>query len=219
MGAAGARTEPRVHVVVADDHPLYRDGIRRAIQARIELELVGVCADGDEALKAIHRTRPDVAVLDLRLRGQTGLQILEAVRASGCETEVLILSAHCESALVHEAFVAGAAGYLSKDADRKAVCDAVLAVAHGDPVFPGSIGSGLVREMRTHARSGQPRPTPREREILGLIARGLTAPEIARCLYVGQTTVKTHLHRLYDKLGVSDRAAAVAEGMRRGWLR
>jgi two-component system nitrate/nitrite response regulator NarL len=209
----------RVTVLVADDHPLFRDGIARAVSARPDLELVAEAADGREALDRIRELSPAVAVVDLRLPGLDGLEILNAVRRDGLPTRILMLSAATDGPLVFEAVSGGAAGYLSKSADRTEVCDAVAAIARGETVLDPQLQSGLLEEVRARGVADtRPVLTPRETEILRLIAEGLSAPEIGRRLYLSTATVKTHLGHLYEKLGVSDRAASVAEAMRRGLL-
>ena len=205
-------------VVVADDHPLFRDGLTRRIADRPELDLVGEASDGADALAAIRSLRPDVAVLDIRMPRLDGIKIAAAVTRDGLETRVMILSAHLESALVFKALAAGARAFLSKDADRGEVCEAIIAVARGEVVLPPGVHSGLVGQIRANAPRDTLSLTLREREVLALIADGASAPQIGRQLHLSTGTVKTHLARLYEKLGVSDRAAAVAEAMRRGLL-
>ena len=209
----------RVTVLVADDHPLFRDGIARAVAARPDLELVAEAADGREALERIRELSPAVAVVDLRLPGLDGLEVLNAVRRDGLPTRILMLSAATDGPLVFEAVSGGAAGYLAKSADRTEVCDAVAAIARGETVLDPGLQTGLLEEVRARGVADtRPVLTPRETEILRLIAEGLSAPEIGRRLYLSTATVKTHLGHLYEKLGVSDRAASVAEAMRRGLL-
>ena len=126
-----------------------------------------------------------------------------------------MLSAFTDSGLVYEALQTGASGYLPKEAKRDEIVDAVLACARGETVLPAELTAGLVSELRVRRASDTPVLTDREREILNMIATGKSLPEIAKELYLGVTTVKTHVQHLYEKLGVSDRAAAVAEAMRR----
>jgi two-component system nitrate/nitrite response regulator NarL len=129
-----------------------------------------------------------------------------------------VLSAFTESGVVYKALEEGAAGFIPKEARREQIVDAVLACARGENVVPPELASGLVSEIRLRASNDAPALTDREREILKLIAGGRSLPEIAGQLYLGVTTVKTHVQHLYEKLGVSDRAAAVAEAMRRGLI-
>ena len=212
-----ASRKQRVRVLVADDHPLYREGIIRAVKDRPDLELVGEAGDGRAALARIKELEPDVAVLDIRMPGLEGTQVLSALRQDGNATEVLFLSAFMESELAYATVAQGARGYLSKESSRQEICDAIVSVSRGDTALAPQIQSGLASEIHRRERSnGRPALSPRESEVLQLTAEGRSAPDIARELDVSPTTVKTHLGALYEKLGVSDRAAAVAEGMRRG---
>jgi two-component system nitrate/nitrite response regulator NarL len=209
----------RVSVVVADDHPLFREGIERAVRERPELELVGSAADGREALELVRELEPVVAVLDLRLPGLDGLQILNAITRDHMPTRVLILSASGDAELVFQAVQGGAAGYFRKEADRQTILDAISAVARGRTVIDPELHAGVFDQIRLRG-TDEDRPilTAREKEVLGLMAEGLSGPQIADRLIVALPTVKTHQARLYEKLGVSERAAAVAEAMRRGLL-
>jgi two-component system nitrate/nitrite response regulator NarL len=210
---------PVITVVVADDHPLFRDGIVRAVRERPALKLIGEASDGREALQRICELRPDVAVLDLKLPGLDGLQVVRALRRDGVSCRVLMLSAFTEGPVVHELLSAGAAGYLSKSVERTQVCDAIEVLARGGTMLDASLQDGLLAAIQAQgAKAGRPWLTDRESEILVLIAEGLSAPGIGSRLHLAPGTVKTHLSHLYEKLGVSDRAACVAEAMRRGLL-
>jgi two-component system nitrate/nitrite response regulator NarL len=205
-------------VIVADDHPLYRDGITRAIKQRPDLELVGECDDGRAALAMIQELQPRVAVLDMSLPSLTAVQIATAVSDAGLPTRVLVLTAYTQSELVYDSIAAGARGYLLKDVTRDAVCDAIARVARGGTAFAPEIHEGLASEIRARRDDTRPKLTTREREVLTLLAEGRSGPEIARLLFLSPATVKTHLANLYDKLEVSDRAAAVAKALREGVL-
>jgi two-component system, NarL family, nitrate/nitrite response regulator NarL len=209
----------RVTVLVADDHPIYREGIVRAINERPDLELVGEAADGREALEKIQALGPEVAVLDIRMPGLDGTQVLSAMRRDGLATEVLFISAFMEPELAYKTVAAGARGYLSKEASRQEVCEAIITIARGGTALAAEAQAGLATEIQERERSGgPPQLTAREHEVLRLVAQGLSAPDIGKEIHLSVTTVKSHLHSLYEKLGVSDRAAAVAEAMRRGML-
>ena len=209
----------RVQVVVADDHPLFRDGIERAVRERPDFELIGAAADGREALALIRERAPRVAVLDLRLPGLDGFGVLNAVTRDGLPTRVLILSASGDAELVYRAVQGGAAGYSRKESDRQAILDAIAAVARGETVIEPGLQAGVFDQIRVRAaHEDRPILTEREREVLALMADGRSGPQIADELIIALPTVKTHQARLYEKLGVSDRAAAVAEAMRRGLL-
>jgi two-component system, NarL family, nitrate/nitrite response regulator NarL len=206
----------RIRVLVAHGQPLYRDGLARAIKGRPELELIGDTGHGREALDTIEAERPDVAVLDRRLVDLTGEQVLNAVGRDGLGTRVVMIAAEPEPGLVYSAIENGAAGYLTHDADAGELCDAVTAVARGGIVLAPQVQVGIAGEIRLRADYDRPFLSEREREILKLVADGLTAPEIGRRIHLSTATVKTHLQHLYEKLGVGERAAAVAQAMRRG---
>ena len=190
----------------------------RAIRERPELELVASAGDGREALDAIGSSRPDVAVVGGTLDGLSGEQVLNAVAREGLRTRVVMISAHPEPEDVYTALADGAAGYLTKDADARELCDAITAVARGATVLAPELQGSVAQEIRIRTPRERPLMTERERQTLRLIAEGLTAPAIAGSLHVSTATVKTHLQHIYEKLGVSERAAAVAEAMRRGLL-
>ena len=209
-------SDARVRVVVADDHPFFRDGVARGLVHSGRIEVVAEAADGREALEAIRRDDPDVALVDYEMPDVDGLGVVRAAVRDGLRTRVLLLSAHTDSAVVFQALQEGAAGYLAKDAKRAEIVEAVLDVAKGRTVVPAELAAGLAGEIRMRAKDQGPVLSERERQVLRAFARGLSVPQVAGELFIGVSTVKTHTQRLYEKLGVSDRAAAVAEGMRRG---
>ncbi|HUA48873.1 MAG TPA: response regulator transcription factor [Solirubrobacteraceae bacterium] len=212
------RAPNRITVYVADDHPVFREAVGRAIKSRPEFELVGLAADGREALTEIRELAPSVAVVDNGLPSLTGVEIVRAVQRDSVPTRVIILSADGSGSLVYDAVQLGAAGFLSKASTLTEICDAVATVARGDTVLAPEVQQGFVNEMRARSHIGTPLLSERESEVLRLIAEGLSAPEIAAQLFISPATVRTHVKNLFEKLGVSDRAAAVAEGMRRGLL-
>jgi two-component system, NarL family, nitrate/nitrite response regulator NarL len=208
----------RIRVLVADDHPLYREAVVRAVRARPEFELVGQAEDGRAALGAIRENAPDIAVLDVEMPSLGGVEVVRAVNRDQLSTRVVLLSAHLESDTVYAAVVEGVSAYLSKAWPADRICDALLAVSRGETILPGEIQAGLAAAIRSHAAAGRIHLTPREQQVLEGLVRGLSAPQIAAELHVSPATIKTHLKTLYEKLGVSDRAAAVAEAMRRGLI-
>jgi two-component system nitrate/nitrite response regulator NarL len=210
--------QKKVRVVVADDHPLYREGVVRALSGSGQVEIVAEAGDGRTALAEIEEHRPDVALLDYKLPELDGVAVTHAVVRDGLPTRVLLLSAYTESGVVYKALETGASGFVPKEARREQIVDAVLACARGENVLPTDLASGLVSEIRLRAVDDAPALTERESQILRLIAKGKSLPDIAGELFLGVTTVKTHVQHLYEKLGVSDRAAAVAEAMRRGLI-
>jgi two-component system, NarL family, nitrate/nitrite response regulator NarL len=208
----------RTSVLVADDHPVFRQGLVDAIKRRPDLELAGEADTGRAALEAIRRLKPDVALIDIKMPALDGIQVVRAVVRDQLPTRVLFLSAYLERQTIYQAVEAGARGYLSKDSNAGAICDAVAAVARGQMVLAPETQAAIAEEIRERTPA-EPNPlSQREREILSLTAEGRSASDIALLLYLSPATVKTHLRRIYQKLGVSDRAAAVAEAMRRGLL-
>ena len=203
---------------MADDHPLYREAVVRAVRSRAEFELVGQVADGRAALGAIREDRPDIAVLDVEMPSLGGVDVVRAVNRDALATQVVLLSAHLESDTVFGAVQAGVRGYLPKAWSAERICDALLAVSRGEIILPGEIQAGLAAAIRNNAGPGRVHLTPREHDVLRGLAAGKSAPTIAQDLHVSTATVKTHLKTLYEKLGVSDRAAAVAEAMRSGLI-
>ena len=213
-----ATATEKVHVVVADDHPMFRDGVVRALTASGSVEVVGEAEDGAAAFQLIKTHRPEVALIDHRMPGMDGAQIAAAVQRDELPTRVLLLSAHDESAIVYQALKQGAAGFLPKESTRSEIVNAVLECARGRDVVSASVAASLAGEIRRRAEPAGLVLTRREREVLGRIAQGQSIPTIAEELYLAPSTVKTHVQRLYEKLGVGDRAAAVAEAIRRKLL-
>lgn len=206
---------PRLRVVVADDHPFFRDGVTRALQQR-GIEVVAEADTGRQTIDAIREQRPDVALVDYQMPDLDGVAVVHAVVRDQLPTRVVLLSAHTDGPLVYASLQEGAAGYLPKDAPRSEIVEGVLRVSRGETVVPPELAAGLAQEIRLRADADAPALSERERQVLEAFARGLSVPQVAAELMIGASTVKTHTQRLYEKLGVSDRAAAVAEGMRRG---
>jgi two-component system nitrate/nitrite response regulator NarL len=206
--------ERRVTVVVVDDHPFFRDGVTRGLSRDGRIEVVGEAGTGAEALAVIGRELPDVALVDYQLPDMDGVDVTHALRRDSVATRVLLVSAVTDGAVVFRALEEGAAGYLAKDASRAELIDAVMQVSRGETVIPGGLTEGLAAQIRLRAQPSAPALTPRELDVLKGFARGLSIPQLAAELFVAPSTVKTHTQRLYEKLDVSDRAAAVAVAMR-----
>jgi two-component system nitrate/nitrite response regulator NarL len=190
----------------------------RAVAHRADLALNGQAADGREALDGIRALHPDVALLDIRMPELDGIHVLKAIVRDGLQTSVVLLSGEPSSELLYEAIAGGAIGFVSKDLEREEICDAIAAAARGETRLSYELQRQLVHEVARHGRNVPPSLTAREREVLSLIADGLSAPEIATRLTLSVATIKSHLGTLYDKLDVSDRAAAVAKAIRIGLL-
>lgn len=205
-----------IRVLVVDDHPVVRAGLVALIGAQPGLEVVGEATSGREAIARSAELSPDVLLCDLRLgEGVDGVGVVTALRQAPDAPEVLILTTYDEDADIVRAVEAGAAGYLLKDADTAAIVDAVAAAARGGLVLGHAMERRVVAAMRTR-RSGL---SEREREVLGLVAEGLSNKEIAKRLFVGEATVKTHLNHAFTKLDVDNRTAAVAKARAAGIVR
>ncbi|WP_035792810.1 response regulator transcription factor [Kitasatospora mediocidica] len=207
-----------IRVVLADDHPLYREGVRRALSMSGRIEVVAEADSGRAALKAIAEHTPHVAVVDYQMPDLDGIAVVHAVVRDKLPTRVLLLTAFEDSSLVFKAIQEGAAGYVLKDAPRGKIVEAVSQVAGGGTVIPPELAAGLAGEIRVRLTDDTPILSDREQEVLRMFAEGLSIPDVASKLFLAPSTVKSHAQRLYAKLSVSDRAAAVAEGMRRGLL-
>ncbi|MGH3350879.1 MAG: response regulator [Nocardioides sp.] len=204
-----------IKIVVADDHPVVRDGVVGVLQAQ-GFDVVGQAGDGTEALALVDKLDPDVLVLDLRMPGTGGVEVIEKLRAREARVGVLVLTTFDTDTDVVAAIEAGATGYLLKDAPTPDLIDAVRATAAGETVLSPAVATRLASRLRSPGPSAQ--LSPREREVLTLVARGTTNRTIAATLFVSEATVKTHLAHIFDKLTVKDRAAAVAKAYDRGIL-
>jgi len=204
-----------ITLLIVDDHPVVRDGLRGMFAGTGEFEVVGEAADGTEALTLADRLRPDVVLMDLRMPGMDGVRAINALRERGLPSRVLVLTTYDTDSDVLPAIEAGATGYLLKDAPREELFRAVRAAARGEAVLSPSVATRLIGQMRAPAQEPL---SQRELEVLGLIAGGRTNREAAAHLFISEATVKTHLLHVYGKLGVKDRAAAVATAYERGLL-
>lgn len=204
-----------VRVVVADDHPAMRTGVVALLTSDPDLEIVGKAGDGREALELVAALRPDVAVLDLRMPVLDGVAATKRIVAEHPATKVLILTTYDTDKDIERAIDAGALGYLLKDAGRDQLTTAVRAAARGETVLAPRVAARLVARMRTPAPITL---SPRETEVLQAVADGLSNPDIGLRLHITEATVKTHLLRIFAKLDVNDRTAAVVEAMTRELL-
>ncbi len=208
----------RLTVLIADDHPVYRQGLERAIRERAELELVGASSDGREALEKINQLEPDVAVVDVRMPGLDGLKIVGAVKRDGLRTKVMLLTGYEDSAAAFRALAQGAAGYISKASDHAELCDSILTAGRGETVVAPQFAAGIASEVQMREGSEAPALTEREDQALRLLAEGRTTERIGAELGLSEAALDAHLENLYEKLGASERTAAVATAMRRGLL-
>ncbi len=202
-----------IRVVLADDHPVVRAGIGQIVTADGDIDVVAEAANGREAVDVTRRERPDVVLMDLRMPVLDGVGAIAELADVAPDVRVLVLTTYDTDDLIVGAVEAGAIGYLLKDTEPDALRDAVRRAAKGETVLSAPIASRLVRQMRQTTSVAL---TPREREILTLVADGLNNTEIAARLHVGRATVKTHLLHVFEKLGVNDRTAAVVTALKQG---
>ena len=208
-----------IRIVVADDHPIVRAGIIGLLEAEAGLEVVGEAADGAEAVAVAASERPDLVLMDLRMPHLDGAAATAGILAEVPGTRVLVLTTYETDDHILAAIEAGASGYLLKAAPQAEIVAGIRAVAAGETVLAPSIAAKLVSRVRADAASvASPSPSlsPRELEVLRLVADGRSNPEIARVLFIGEATVKTHLLHVFEKLEVNDRTRAVTRAMELG---
>jgi DNA-binding NarL/FixJ family response regulator len=207
--------ERTITLLIVDDHPVVRNGLRGMFAASPDFEVLGEASDGAEAVALATLLDPDVVLMDLRMPGGGGVDAIAELTRCGLRCEVLVLTTYDTDSDTLPAIEAGATGYLLKDAPRDELFTAVRAAAEGKTVLSPAIASRLVSRVRA---PGNEPLSAREREVLILVAKGTSNREIAAVLFISEATVKTHLTHLYGKLGVKDRAAAVAVAYERGIL-
>ncbi|GAA1973240.1 response regulator transcription factor [Catenulispora subtropica] len=205
-----------IRVLLVDDHPVVRRGLRAVLADLPEIELVGEAADGAEALEVLDRERPDIVLMDLQMgSGMHGVEATRRIAARPDPPAVLILTTYSTDADILAAVEAGAAGYLLKDAPPEDLAAAVRAAARGETVLAPPVAARLLGRVR----ADRPALSQREVEILELVAEGLANRQISRRLFISEATVKTHLVHVFGKLGVDSRTAAVAAAVQAGLIR
>jgi DNA-binding NarL/FixJ family response regulator len=206
-----------IRLLIVDDHPVVRDGLRGMFEGSAEFEVVGDAPDGVTAVTRAMALRPDVILMDLRMPGGDGVRAISELAQRRLPARILVLTTYDTDSDVLAAIEAGATGYLLKDAPPDELQRGVRAAARGDSVLSPSVASRLVGRMRAPAPAAEAL-SQRELDVLGLVARGVGNRDAARRLFISEATVKTHLTHIYAKLGVNDRAAAVAAAFDRGLL-
>jgi len=208
----------RIRVLLVDDHAVVRRGLRGFFELLDDIEIVGEAEDGAQAVALVEQHQPDVVLMDLLMPVMDGIAATAEIKQRWPDVEVVALTSFIEEERVTAALEAGATGYLLKDAPRTELLRAVRAAARGESVLSPSVASRVLGRVRRPSNDEPDDLSPRELEILGLVARGTTNREAAKRLFISEATVKTHLLHIYAKLGVNDRAAAVAVGFDRGLL-
>ncbi|MEV0092827.1 response regulator transcription factor [Streptomyces sp. NPDC050738] len=205
-----------IRILLADDHPVVREGLRGMLTAEPDLEVVGEASSGPQAEALSAELLPDIVLMDLSMPGGGGVESIGRMTTAGLPCRVIVLTTYETDTDILRAVEAGAAGYLLKDLARGELADAVRAAARGETVLAPSVATRLVDQLRT--KPERVRLSERETAVLKLVAEGCTNAEIGRRLFIGESTVKTHLLRAFGKLGVDDRTAAVTSAMRQGLL-
>lgn len=204
-------------ILLVDDHPIVRDGLRGLLEAQPDFLVVGEAASAEEALAQLRRTAADVVITDIRMPGSGGLALIRRLREQHPQSRALVLTTFDTDTEIAEALDAGALGYLLKDAGRAQIYQAVRTVAAGRRTLDAAVASRVAGAVATTTRAAV--LSRREIEVLTLVARGMTNSEIGRTLYVSEATIKTHLQHIFRKLGAADRAATVAVAYDTGLLR
>jgi DNA-binding NarL/FixJ family response regulator len=207
-----------MRVLIVDDHPVTRDGLRTAFNLADEIEVVGEAASGEEAIQVVADTKPDIVFMDVRMPGMNGIQATRQIRENNPDTRIILFTIDESRASVSEAIQAGVSGYLLKDASVGELINAARQAMAGKAVIHPSLTQAFIEEVQLVDRPSSPEAplSPREVEILQKIAYGATTKEVADQLGISFHTVKTHLERIFEKLGANDRAQAVAIAIRQG---
>jgi DNA-binding NarL/FixJ family response regulator len=204
---------PTLRIVLADDHPVVREGLAAMLDGQPDFDVVGEAADGATAARLVRDLQPDVLLTDLRMPGVDGVALTAEVTRTTPATRVLVLTTYDSDTDIVRAVEAGATGYVLKDTPSAQLFDAIRATARGETVLAPTVAAKLVTRLRSPAADAL---TRREVEVLDQVAIGRTNAEIGRVLFIGEATVKTHLLRVFAKLGVDDRTAAVTVAIQRG---
>jgi DNA-binding NarL/FixJ family response regulator len=204
-----------LRLLLVDDHPVVRTGLAGMLSVEDDLDVVGEAGDGEEAVALVRKLEPDVVLMDLRMPRLDGADATARILAEFPGIRVLVLTTYDTDSDIVRAVEAGATGYLLKDTPRAQLADAIRAAARGETVLAPPVAARLVNRMRMPA---EPTLTPREEEVLAAVARGLSNADVGRSLHIGEATVKTHLIRIFGKLGVDDRTAAVTKAYSLGIL-
>lgn len=211
----------KIRLLIADDHPTFREGLARLLEDEEDLECVAKSADGIEAVKLAEELRPDVAVVDVSMPNLNGIEATRQIKAACPTTAVIIVSAFDYQSYILSSLQAGAAGYLLKDTPLPELISAIRLVHKGGSVLDLKATDKIVRHLATgegSSKTGLELLQPREAEILKLAAKGMSNKEIARELFISERTVQTHLVKIFRKLGVSSRTQAVLHALSGGWL-
>jgi DNA-binding NarL/FixJ family response regulator len=208
-----------ISVLIADDHPIVRSGIRSELAHHPDLEVVGEALDGDEVIPLIEKTKPDVLLLDLKMPGKKAIKILRGIQDLEYKPEVLVLSAFCDLENVHGMLGAGARGYLIKDTDPREIVEGIRAVADGNTWVGSKILEILIESPASELdNTVLEKLSPRESEVLRLLGKGYNNSSIAKEIGIKERTVRYHMGNIFNKLGTNNRVEAVLTAIKHGWI-
>jgi DNA-binding NarL/FixJ family response regulator len=203
-------------VVLVEDHPVMRAGVRGALERTRDITVVGEASTGEEALALLKKTTPEVVLLDIGLPDVDGITLIADIRTASKDTKIIMLSCQTDESSVRMAVDSGASGYLSKSTGPHEIVDAVHAVCNGQAAVSPDVATHLMSAIRGQRRRGEPTLTSREREVWRALALGLSNADIAHNLFLSEHTVKFHIHNLLGKLGLKSRSEAICAAHRRG---
>ncbi|MDP9426935.1 MAG: response regulator transcription factor [Actinomycetota bacterium] len=205
-----------IRLLIVDDHPVVRSGLQGMLSSQPDFEVAGEAQDGSEGVALVGKLRPDVVLMDLRMPEMDGVAAIDRIKTEHPETQVLVLTTYESDADILRAIEKGASGYLLKDAPREDLYAAIRAVSQGKSPLAPAIAARLMGRLRGSADKAL---SNREIEVLELVARGTSNKQIGKELWISETTVKTHMLHVFEKLGVTDRTAAVTVALKRGIIR
>jgi two-component system, NarL family, response regulator DevR len=211
----------RIRILIVDDHPVVRHGLKSLLAGHADLEIVDTAADGSEVLPLLARSPVDVILLDIQMRGQSGIDVARRVRQTHPNVKIIILTTYDDESYLHQALSAGVHGYLLKSASHKTLPDSIRAVSRGEKLLSSSLVSNVVSEYQRLAHEQARREaglTLDDLKILRAIAQGAGNKKIAGQLFISEATLKRRVQEILEKLGASNRAQAIAEAMRQGWI-
>ena len=208
---------PSIRILIVDDHPVTREGLHSALDLEDGVEVVGESASGEEAVEVSTTLKPDIVFMDVRMPGMGGIEATKAIRQTSPDTRVILFTVDESRASISEAIQAGVSGYLLKDASAEELVKAARLAMEGKAVIHPQLTRAFIEEVQfADKRPDVPALSAREKEILQKVAYGATTKEVAHDLGISPHTVKTHLERIFEKLGANDRAQAVAIAIRSG---
>lgn len=207
-----------IRILIVDDHEVVREGLRAILQTDPEVELVGEAADGSEAVRLAAELEPDIVLMDLSMPGVGGIEAIEQIKELGLPLEIVILTTYADDELIVRGLRAGARGYLLKDAGRKALFDSIRAAHRGELLLPSSVAERVMTHLEKPELARHQQLSPREIEVLTLMADGAANKQIAGRLEIAERTVKAHISSVFMKLEVNSRAEAVAVALRKGLI-